>query len=42
MQPVYEDEAITIAPHQDGCLLSDFQNTLLALWTVSGLSVGFR
>ena len=42
MQTVYEDEAITIAPHQDGCLLSDFQNTLLALWTVSGLSVGFR
>jgi hypothetical protein len=28
MQTVYEDEAITIAPHQDGCLLSDFQNTL--------------
>jgi hypothetical protein len=28
MQPVYEDEAITIAPNQDGCLLSDFQYTL--------------
>src|SRR5262249_32360765 len=28
MQTVYEDEAITIAPHQDGSLLSDFQNTL--------------
>jgi hypothetical protein len=28
MQTVYEDEAITIAPHQNGCLLSDFQNTL--------------
>ena len=28
MQTVYEDEAITIAPHQDGCLLSDFKYTL--------------
>jgi hypothetical protein len=28
MQPVCEDEAITIAPNQDGCLLSDFQYTL--------------
>jgi hypothetical protein len=28
MQTVYEDEAIAIAPQQDGCLLSDFQNTL--------------
>jgi hypothetical protein len=24
MQPVYEDEAITITPNQDGRLLSDF------------------
>ena len=28
MQPVCEDEAITIAPNQDGRLLSDFQYTL--------------
>ena len=28
MQPMYKDEAITIAPNQDGCLLSDFQYTL--------------
>src|SRR5262249_29592556 len=26
-----QDEAITIAPHQYGCFLSDFQNTLRAL-----------
>ena len=31
MQTVYEDEAITIAPNQDGCSLSDFQYTLRAL-----------
>jgi hypothetical protein len=24
MQPVYEDEAITVTPNQDGRLLSDF------------------
>jgi hypothetical protein len=28
MQTVYEDEAITIAPNQDGCLLSNFKHTL--------------
>ena len=28
---MYKDEAITIAPNQDGCLLSDFQYTLRAL-----------
>jgi hypothetical protein len=28
MQPVYENEPITIAPNWDGCLLSDFQHTL--------------
>ena len=28
VQPVDEDQAITIAPNQDGCLLSDFQYTL--------------
>jgi hypothetical protein len=28
MQTMYEDEAITIAPNQNGCLLSDFQHTL--------------
>jgi hypothetical protein len=28
MQTVYEDEAVTIAPNQDGCLLSNFQHTL--------------
>jgi hypothetical protein len=28
MQTVYEDEAITIPPNQDGYLLSDFQHTL--------------
>ena len=31
MQTVYEDEAITIAPNQDGCLLSDFKDTLCDL-----------
>jgi hypothetical protein len=28
MQPVCEDETITIAPNLDGCFLSDFQHTL--------------
>ena len=28
---MYEDEAITIAPNQDGCLLSDFKDTLCDL-----------
>jgi hypothetical protein len=28
MQTLYKDEAITIAPNQDGDFLSDFQNTL--------------
>ena len=28
MQTMYEDEAITIPPDQDGYLLSDFQHTL--------------
>jgi hypothetical protein len=31
VQPVYEDEAITIAPNQDGCLLSDFKDALCDL-----------
>src|SRR5262249_22776687 len=28
MQTMYEDEAITVRPNQDGYLLSDFQHTL--------------
>jgi len=31
MQTVYEDEAVTIASNQDGCLLSDFKDTLCDL-----------
>jgi hypothetical protein len=31
MQPVDEDQTITLAPNQDGCLLSDFKNTLCDL-----------
>jgi hypothetical protein len=42
MQTVYEDEAITIAPHQDGCLLSDSRILCAISWTVSGLSVARR
>jgi hypothetical protein len=31
VQPVDEDEAITIAPNQDGCLLSDFKAKCLVI-----------
>jgi hypothetical protein len=42
MQTVYEDEAITIAPNQDGRLLSNFKQPCAISWTVSGLSVARR
>jgi hypothetical protein len=43
VQPADEDEAVTIAPNQDGYLLSDFKDTLCAIsWTVFGWSVARR
>ena len=39
MQTMYEDEAITIRPNQDGYLLSDFQYTLGDLLNGFDLSV---